>query len=322
MQLRNLIKYKQLINSIDDKTLQNEVIKNIEAMFTDLNTNEFNVDDLKQNMQINFSDIIDNLDSMSVNLNKFKEKLNMHIDTLEKPYYDKSKAIYKTKLKESAGKKLDRQNYNDVLANNKFKNLLIQRIGTHVDNRFPGLQLAPGNGEITNQLVMSTPLYLMDENEELFRLIRNWRSPAYQKRLRYYILDENQKDPMHELPQNQFGVIVAINWFNFRPLKVIRNYLQSMWKILRPGGVIIFTYNNCDYPKAVDKVDESYYCYTTGTDIECLCNDIGYNIIKSFNEGYDELDMGISWLEINKPGKRTTIRNTETMGLIKQLGEN
>ena len=46
------------------------------------------------------------------------------------------------------------------------------------------------------------------------------------------------------------------------------------------------------------------------------------NIINSFDKGYDELDMGISWLEIKKPGKRTTIRRTETMGQIKNLGEN
>ena len=322
MQLRNLVKYKQLVNSIKANNIQENVIKKIESMFTDLNTHEWNVDNLKQDMRGNFIDIMRHLELLGVNLHKFKEKLNITIDWLEEPYYEKSRAIYKTKLRETAKQKLDRQNYNDVLTNEKFKKLLIQRIGMYVDNRYPGLQLAPGNGEITNQLVMSTPLYLMDESEELFRLIRNWRDPAYQRRLRYYIVDENNKDPMHELPKNQFGVIVAINWFNFRPLKVIRNYLESMWQILRPGGAIIFTYNNCDYPKGVDKVDESYYCYTTEKDIEYVCNDIGYNIKRSFNEGYDELDMGISWLEIKKPGQRKTIRNTETMGLIKHLGDN
>jgi hypothetical protein len=92
--------------------------------------------------------------------------------------------------------------------------------------------------------------------------------------------------------------------------------------VLRPGGIIIFTYNNCDYPKAVDKVNEMYYCYTTSIKVKDVCIQLGYEIINSFDEGYDELDMGISWLEIQKPGTRSTIRLAETMGMIKQLGEN
>ena len=95
-----------------------------------------------------------------------------------------------------------------------------------------------------------------------------------------------------------------------------------MMKALRPGGVVVFTYNNCNYPKGVDKVDEMYYCYTTDTEIKQMCVQLGYDIITGFDKGYDELDMGISWLEIKKPGTRNSIRLKETMGMIKNLGEN
>ena len=156
----------------------------------------------------------------------------------------------------------------------------------------------------------------------MLKQIRKWRNPAYQRRIRYYLVDDTHTDPLHELPQKQLGIVIAVNWFNFKPLKIIRKYLESILTVLRPGGIVLFTYNNCDYPKAVDKVDEMYYCYTTSTKVKDVCIQLGYEIINSFDEGYDELDMGISWLEIKKPGIRSTIRLAETMGKIKQLGEN
>ena len=92
-----------------------------------------------------------------------------------------------------------------------------------------------------------------------------------------------------------------------------------MMQVLRPGGVIIFTYNNCDYPKAIDKVDEMYYCYTTGTQMKKICSSIGFEILRLTAIGYDELDNGISWLEIKKPGKLGSIRAAQGLASIEKL---
>jgi len=322
MKLRNIIKYKQLIESLDDIGTREKINKQITSVLTDLNTHEFDSDNLKENITDNHLEVLKNLEDMSDNLNKFREKLQQLVNDLEQPYYEKSKDIYKMNLAQSTQEKMDRHVFNDLLANKSSSQLLYDRIGSYVDVRYPGLHIAPGYGEITNQLVSLTPLYLMDDSTDMFKEIKSWRQPQYQKRLRYYIVDDNHNHPMHELPQNQLGLIVAVNWFNFRPVKVIKKYLESMIKVLRPGGVVVFTYNNCNYPKGVDKVDEMYYCYTTDTQIKQMCIQLGYDIIKSFDKGYDELDMGISWLEIKKPGTRNTIRLKETMGIIKHLGEN
>ena len=322
MKLRNLVKYKQLVDSIDDIKIRRSINIKISTLLADLNTHEYDSANLKEEIEGCHLAVLKNLEELSDHLNSFKKQLNKTVETLEQPFYEKSKEIYKQRLNDSIQAKIDRQVFNNVLHNNEFKTLLTNRINLYVSSQYAGLQLAPGNGELTNHLVACNPLYLMDESEDMFRHIRNWRQPAYQNRLRYYNIDENQKDLLHELPANTLGLIVVVNWFNFRPIKIIKKYLQSMMKRLRPGGVIVFTYNNCDYPKAIDKVSELYYCYTTSKKVKDLCTQLGYNIIASYDRGYDELDMGISWLEIAKPGKRNTIKKSETMGLIKQLGVN
>ena len=322
MELKNIVKYKQLIESLDDIGLRKNINKHLTDVLTDLHTHEFDTDNIKENIMDNHLEVLKNLEDMSNNLNKFREKLQQLVNDLEQPYYKKSKDIYKMNLAQSTQEKMDRHIFNDLLANKSSSQLLSDRIGLYVDNRYPGLHIAPGYGEITNQLVSLNPLYLMDDSVDMFKKMKGWREPPYQRRLRYYIVDDNHNGPLDELPQNQLGVIVAVNWFNFKPVEVIKQYLESMMKVLRPGGVVVFTYNNCNYPKGVDKVDEMYYCYTTDTQIKQMCIQLGYDIIKSFDKGYDELDMGISWLEIKKPGTRNTIRASETMGIIKNLGEN
>jgi len=322
MELRNIVKYKQLVNVLDTIGLRENIKEQLDQLYTNLSTHPFNAKNLKEQISNNHLDILKILDGMSGNLNKFKEELNAEVQELEKPYYEMSKEIYKINIAQSSLEKMDRYVFKNVLFNESLGNLLKSRIAKYTTNVDPGLQLGPGYGEITNQLVSLNPLYLMDDSPEMLKEIKKWREPAYQRRLRYYIVDDTHVDPLHELPQNQLGIVIAVNWFNFKPLKIIRKYLESILRVLRPGGIIIFTYNNCDYPKAVDKVNEMYYCYTTSIKVKDVCIQLGYEIINSFDEGYDELDMGISWLEIQKPGTRSTIRLAETMGMIKQLGEN
>ena len=81
-------------------------------------------------------------------------------------------------------------------------------------------------------------------------------------------------------------------------------------------GVQVLDSGNCDYPKGLDKVDNMYYCYTTEEEMTALCEEVGYKLVDSVTRGYDELDNGISWLEIKKPGELTTIRAGQGLAQI------
>jgi len=319
--LRNVVRYRELVNSLNINHVRKSINSQLSQISTDLSTNEYDTKNIKERITTKHLNILQILEDIDYDLNTFKRDLATEIADLEIPYYAKSKEIYKNKLRESVEEKTDRYLFKNLLYNESFNDLLTERIALHTDCLYPGLQIAPGYGDITDKLVNCNPLYLVENTMEMFKEIKKWRQPQYQNRLRYYTVDDDQNDPMHLLPQNQLGVIVVINWFNFKTIKTIENYLKSMLHVLRPGGVVIFTYNNCDYPKAIDKVDEMYYCYTNETEVTETCTQLGYEILASYNKGYDQLDMGVSWLEIKKPGTLTTIRRSETMGIIKHLGE-
>ncbi len=91
-----------------------------------------------------------------------------------------------------------------------------------------------------------------------------------------------------------------------------------MMSVLRPGGVAVFTFNNCNYPKAVDKVNEMQYCYTNGNTLREFCKSIGYDVLSSYN-GEPDITLSTSWLEIQKPGSRTSIRGGQNLGAINKL---
>ena len=100
------------------------------------------------------------------------------------------------------------------------------------------------------------------------------------------------------------GFCVIVDYFNFKTVMLLKN-IYKVYTMFTSGGVI-FNLNNCDYPKAIDKVDEMYYCYTTGLEMQ-MCKKLGYEIIKLVVRDYDELQNGISWLEV-KSGELSTIR--------------
>ena len=103
-----------------------------------------------------------------------------------------------------------------------------------------------------------------------------------------------------------------MHYFNFKPIEIIKKYLEELFDILRPGGSIIFTYNNCNYSLAVKNFEKSLYSYTPESLISPLCELIGYTI----TETYNNKETNVSWLEIKKPGNLETLRGGQCLGKI------
>ena len=137
-------------------------------------------------------------------------------------------------------------------------------------------------------------------------------NPVYQRRLRTYtIKEELDQDILRQLPDNQFALCFAYNYFNFRPFEILKKYLGEIYQKLTPGGVLIMTFNDCDRASAVKLVENFYCCYTPGYLVRELAISMGYDIEYSWND-----DGPTTWLELKKPGNRNSLKGGQTLAKI------
>jgi hypothetical protein len=116
---------------------------------------------------------------------------------------------------------------------------------------------------------------------------------------------------MPDLPDNQFGICVAFDFFNFKPFEIVKQYLIEIHEKLRPGGTLAMTFNDCDRAHCVALVEKNFCFYTPGTRVKATAKSIGYRQIFSWT------DTGnLTWLELRKPGELESIRGGQTLAKI------
>lgn len=317
--LRQYVRYHDLVKNIEFDKIRQNINEQLSSIQTDLATSDFDYSDIKSSIMDKHLEILKILEGIDDDLNRFKQGLQETVDQLAIPYRTKSEKIEKRSEKLPRLEKLSRLKHSDLLYNEESKALLINAITSAINARYAVCQIQPGYGEITKQIVAGTPMYIV-ETEDFPSAIRNdMFNELMKRRINWYWMKEQDNDPLHKLPQGQIGCVVAIDFFNFLTIRTIKKFLCSIYKIMRSGGIAIFTYNNCDYPKGIDKVDEMYYCYTTEEEMTGVCKEVGFEIIKSVTRGYDELDNGISWLEVKKPGELSSIRAAQGLATIENL---
>ncbi len=317
--LRDIVRYRAMVDSIDMDAIRRDINEKLSKVCNDLAINNFDAENLKDQLLHSHLKVLNNLEDMALDLNTFKEEINKEVKHLEAPYYEKSKEIYKNYTLMSPMDKLSRLKNKDLLFHEDTTELLINTITIKISNQYACCQLAPGYGDVTKHLVHGTPLYIVEEDKEGSVVNTDFFNQIMTNRIAWYEMNDADEEILAVLPQEQIGCFVVIDYFNFKSEDVIEKYLKSIYNCLRPGGTVIFTFNNCDYPNAIDKVDEMYYCYTTGTQMKKICSSIGFEILRLTAIGYDELDNGISWLEIKKPGKLGSIRAAQGLASIEKL---
>lgn len=193
------------------------------------------------------------------------------------------------------------------------KDLMSRSLNEYVDWRYPGIQLNCYAGIPCKSIISCDPLYLVDaKKEHIDEVIKDYPK-LFQRRIRKYVIGRKQ---FNQLPQETFGLAVSWNVLNYFSLANIKIYLESVWPLLRTGGVFAFTYNNCDLLQSA-KLSFEYnnMCWATERDIRKIAESIGYVVIKTV-----DYQMGgstanyLSWAEIKKPGERTSIKKGSTVG--------
>jgi hypothetical protein len=192
------------------------------------------------------------------------------------------------------------------------KELILSRITRYCNWKNTAMILHPGLETWIHHMVSCDPLYLVDEDYELLKPTLTQFNEIYQHRLRPYVLREDQEqDILWQLPDDQFGLVLAWGYFDHRPFEVIRRYLIELYKKMRAGGVLLMTYNDCDRWPGVVAAEVGTGLYTPGSFIKDFAESVGFETVFNYNE-----DGTWTWIEFRKPGESTSLRGGQALAKI------
>jgi SAM-dependent methyltransferase len=178
-------------------------------------------------------------------------------------------------------------------------------IGYYSDWRWAGIELNPSNGILTSSMLACDPLYIYKGNVVDTDNVKNkFNSFFAEKRLMFC-------DHFHHLPQQQLGLAVSINCYEFWPLDPIKQEMQNVYKALRPGGHYIFTYNDCEKMAGLDFCTNDYRAYNTQTLMSNMVYGLGFDIVKE--QCYRDAQ---TWMVVKKPGDLTSQKLTAPLVAI------
>ena len=187
--------------------------------------------------------------------------------------------------------------------------VLLSRIFLHNSWKYPALEIGCREGQWTKHLVGFDPLYISDHFEEFLNTASAQFLPQYQARLRTYKINNFS---IENLPKNQFGFIFSCDYFNYLSLDTIKQYLIQSMQWLRPGGTLLFTYNNADLAVSAGLCDSYFMSYVPKSMLAPLAESLGFEI----SNCYDFLPS-TSWIELKKPGELHTVKAHQALGEIK-----
>jgi SAM-dependent methyltransferase len=203
---------------------------------------------------------------------------------------------------------LSRQSYIDA----ETELVMRSRLQNYSSWQHPGMIVRPGLEKFIDDMVSFDPLYIVDQHYDLLKPAMNQYPEEYQRRLRTYVVTERiDRDMLDKIPNNQFGICFVYNYFNFRPFEFIKKYIEEIYQKLKPGGVLIMTFNDCDRAKAVMLVEQHYACYTPGNLLQNMAHRVGFETIFTWHN-----NGPTTWLELRKPGTLTSLRGGQTLAKI------
>jgi SAM-dependent methyltransferase len=306
MSLSKLVAYRNQLDSLSFSSARNlacaeinKILYTIENLGEDI---EQHVKTLRQRQLF----VVDNFQNFETELNALKTDIDSRIAQVEEVWFEQSRKIYQNSLLfDPSYTILERQ----LSVSDEEQVLFHSRLSLYTTWQAPGMIIAPGRETLITQMVGTDPLYLVDRRSDLLEPVLNGFNPVYQNRLCVYVITEDiRTDMMALLPDEQMGIVLIYNFFNYRPLEVIEKYLAEVYKKLQPGGYVVMTYNDCDYWQAVNLVEKKTRAYTPGRLLKNIIKQLGYEVVHTIN-----IDPANTWIELKKPGASITIRGGQLL---------
>lgn len=309
MKLSEIVAYLNLLDSLDIHDEAAEATRRLAAVLHVVVNHTVQVNTCSQDLAQCFDSVKFGLDNFDRSLAQIKQRLTQLVHEHESAALAESYRLFDQEMRHDSPQYILTRRLN-IDAESREK--LEHRLKNLTDWRLPGLIIGPRSEDFIEHMVPMDPLYVVDTHEDLLSPAVRKFHPDYQRRLRQYIVNEYVPRPiLNELPNNQFGVIFAYNYFNYRPMEVIRRYIQEIASKLRSGGSFIMTYNNCDRAHGVGLTERHWMCYTPQRLIVAVAVEAGLELVSATDESGD-----LSWIEFVRPGEIETLRGGQSLAKI------
>lgn len=309
MKLSDLIDYRNNLKTVSAMSVAAKSDIEIAKITNLVETQNFQLENFAEVLKAKQLNLQKSFHNYEIELDKFKIKLDQLIASNEPQWFANSYRLYE---EEVVYEKTEYILQRRIELSKESENFLISRVQLYGDWKAPGMIIRPGPDPFIEHLVSLDPLYVLDKNYDLLAPAVSRFNPVYQNRIRQYIIRE-LVDPefLIKIPDNQFGVCLVYNYFNFRPLEIIKRYLTEIQKKLRPGGVLLMTFNDCDRGAAVRLVERNSGAYTPGYLVKDLAKSLGFEPLFSWND-----NGAMTWLELRKPGKFESLKGGQTLAKV------
>ena len=311
MKLSTIVKYKNLLDSLGVKSETCDLHAEMLNIINIVEVSSIRIENSVVELNRARKQVLKAIEQFEEQIDQLKQSVQDQIDQQEPEYFRNSLDLYNTGYrKETADYIRNRRIGIDPVT----AAVLRQRLKLYTSWQHPGMVIRPAHAQYVEDLVACDPMYFVDTSDQLLELTESWFTPEYQRRLRHYVIDEHSDQPTFiNLPAGQFGLIYVFHFFNYRPWPILQKYLKECFDLLRPGGILAFTYNNCDIAGRVGKVEHFSGCYTPGHLIRNYVQELGYEIVFDLDD-----DSNTSWLELRRPGDYSSIRGGQTLAAIYQ----
>jgi DNA-binding transcriptional MerR regulator len=310
MKLSELVAYRNQLNRLNIVEAKSRTDVDLAKIKHLVNNKDFDPNNLKQLMQDKHNEIQEKFQDFENLIGLAVDEAQQHIDIKEQFWLEETHRLYSQEMvNDSNDHILNRR----PMLSDEHSNIIRARIKNFSNNQYPAMVIRPGLETFVGDMVSFDPLYLVDQDQELlFPSILNFPE-QYQRRLRPYVVNERDESLpiLDQLPDNQFGMCLAYNFFNFKPLAVIKQWLEEIYVKLRPGGRLMMTFNDCDTEKAVRLAENYYACYTPGQMIRDIALKQGYEIYFVWND-----NVPSTWIELQKPGTLSSLRGGQALAKI------
>lgn len=259
-----------------------------------------------ENSITHYKSLIDIANKNQDHLEVVQQKLDQDIKDVSREFFMRS-----YDLEEQIDQNTNVRRGRKIYTPKNVEDAITQRINLYVDWHYAGLKIGVQGEEWARAMVACDPFYVVDPNITLIDDYVNTFTPEYQRRVRpYHVKDIN----LSVLPQNQFGFVLCWNYFNYKGLETIKQWLYEVYKVLRPGGVFMFSYNNADTPSGAGMAETNAMSYMPKSMLIPLCEMIGYKVITSY-----DFDTSACWVEVRKPGQLQTVKAHQALGEIMEI---